>query len=447
MLKVHQLFREVMRNAAILIGGRATNAMLGLAGYAIASRSLGLAGFGLLIVINAFAEAVGDVVKFQSWQTVLNYGAKPLGEGGSHDFQRVLRFSFLLDLISAVTGIAVGCAGVWVVGPWLSLPQELRPAAMLYATSIGFLVSATPSGVLRLYGRFGLLASQINLQSAVWVVGGLIAVAMRAGLAGFLVVWWAGTLAPFLFLFGAAWRELHKRGAMVGFNWRAGHLTRGFPGIWRFALTTNANATIELAFNHFATLIVGGLLDPAQAALWRVAKQIADAVAAPASMVVSALYPEFAKLVAAGDHHTVGRLGLKVIAWIGGTATLLLVVCAFIGGPALALAMGKGFIAAGPVLTWLVGAAVIGVWSAPLEPILVSTGRPGVVFRSKGLAALIYLMLLAPILRTYGLVGGGAATVVAQLAMGAGMLLGVLNWYRDPSSGVGAAQSKPETAA
>src|ERR1051325_349817 len=125
MLKVHQVFREVMRNAAILIGGRATNAVLGLAGLAIASRYLGLAGFGVLVVINAFAEAVGDVVKFQSWQTVLNYGAKPLGEGEGHDFQRVLRFSFLLDLISAVTGIAVGCIGVWFVGPWFNLPDAL----------------------------------------------------------------------------------------------------------------------------------------------------------------------------------------------------------------------------------------------------------------------------------------------------------------------------------
>ncbi len=201
-------------------------------------------------------------------------------------------------------------------------------------------------------------------------------------------------------------------------------------------MTTNANATIELTFNHVSTLLVGGLLNPPQAALWRVAKQIADAVAAPAAMVVNALYPEFAKLRASGDHHTIGKIAARVIVIMGGLATMILVICTFAGGPVLGLFMGKAFVVAGPVLTWLVGASVIGVWAAPLEPILVSIGRPGVIFRSRSVAAAIYLLMLWPVIRMFGLSGAGAGMVIAQLATGTGMLVGVMHWYRDPRTGL-----------
>ncbi|GBQ26493.1 hypothetical protein AA13594_0264 [Gluconacetobacter azotocaptans DSM 13594] len=37
-----------------------------------------------------------------------------------------------------------------------------------------------------------------------------------------------------------------------------------FPGIWRFAFVTNANATLSLVFSHATPLIVGSRLRPAK---------------------------------------------------------------------------------------------------------------------------------------------------------------------------------------
>ncbi len=445
MLKVENLFREVMRNAALLIGGRATNAVLSLGALAVAARGLGLAGFGVLILIHSFAESVSDIVKFQSWQSVLRYGAKPLNDDKPQDLQRLLRFTLILDLLSSVIGVAIGVAGAAVVGPWLKWPHGLAPAAMIYSTSIAFMASATPLGVLRLYSRFDILAGQATVASLVSLVGGLVALALHLGLKGFLVVWWCGVLAAFVFLCAGAWGELHRRGALAGFDWRQGHLTRGFPGIWRFALTTNANATLALTMTHISTLIVGGLLNPSQAALWRVAKLVGDTVAAPADMIVNALYPELAKLFAAGDHHAVGNLALRIGVAVGAVATVMLLVAGFGGGPLLGLTLGKGFAAAGSVLTWQVAAAALSIWALPLEPLLISTGRAGAAFRARLTVTVCYLLCLAPLVQHFGVIGAGVASVGASLLMGAGMMLGVLDWYRDPSTGLARRAQPPRT--
>ena len=76
---------RVLANAAVLLGGRVANAVMGLAAIALTARALGLTGFGVLILIHAFAQFLGETVKFQSWQTVLHYGARPLAEGRPAD--------------------------------------------------------------------------------------------------------------------------------------------------------------------------------------------------------------------------------------------------------------------------------------------------------------------------------------------------------------------------
>ncbi len=106
------LFRKVMANAGLLIGGRSLNAPLSLAYLAISARALGVHDMGVVVLINAYALTIGQIVRFESWQAILHYGSRPLADGRAHDFHRVLRFSLLLDLISAAAGLAVGLLGV-----------------------------------------------------------------------------------------------------------------------------------------------------------------------------------------------------------------------------------------------------------------------------------------------------------------------------------------------
>src|SRR3546814_5022109 len=63
-----------------------------------------------------FAEAVKDLAGFQSWQVVLHYGTHPMKEGNLPLFQRVLRFSLMLDLIGACAGVAIAVICVDLVG-------------------------------------------------------------------------------------------------------------------------------------------------------------------------------------------------------------------------------------------------------------------------------------------------------------------------------------------
>jgi O-antigen/teichoic acid export membrane protein len=422
------LFRKVMANAGLLIGGRSLNAPLSLAYLAISARALGVHDMGVVVLINAFALTVGQIVRFESWQAVLHYGSRPLAEGRGHDFHRVLRFSLLLDLISAAGGLTVGLVGATLFSHLLGWPDQARGLGLAYLTLVVFQVAATPTGILRIFGRFGVLAAQSTVASAVRVAACAAVWAMGGGIGWILAAWYAGTFAAFVVLFAAAWRELARQGHGGAFAAR-GPLTEGFPGIWKFVWATNAASSLEQVFTQTSTLIVGAVVGPAQAALFRIARQFATALAQPAKLVVAALYPELARLKAADDHSGLWRLGAQVGLAAGVVATLIVGLALIFGQPLLRLIMGEGFEAAAPILVWLVAAVAIEIWATPLEPMLVSIGRPGAVVRVRIAVSILYVGALIPLVSTYGLAGAGAATVGAALMMLGGMLVSVVIWY------------------
>ncbi len=422
---VRPILKRVVANAGLLLGGRTVNAILGLAFMAIAGRALGAAELGVFVLIQAFAQFLGEVVKFQSWQTILHYGARPLAEGQVREFQHVLRFTLLLDLASTVLGIAVGVIGAFAFAGALGWGSDEAPAAALYMFSVAFMVSATPLGLLRLFDRFDVLAWQAGLISLIRVVGGVVALALGASMEGFLLAAAVATVGSWLYLAGSAVAELKKRGLLHDFSWR-GPLTAGMPGAWRFAWNTNLASTLDVAFTHVATLIVGALVGPSQAAFWRIGRQVADALAKPAKLLTPALYPELARLRADDRHHAMWRLARNVGLLAGGVALVILGASTLAGPALLTLVMGKAFAPAADVMNWQVGAAVIGVFALPLEPMLISLGKPGAAVRVRLAVSAAFLAALPFLVTRFGLIGAGAGLAAAAGALALGMLWFIL---------------------
>ena len=412
--------RRVLANAGQLLSGRAVNAVVGLAYIALTARSLGKETMGVLVIINAFAQFLGDVAHFESWQTVIAYGTKPLADKDLPRFQQVLRLSLLLDLISSVVGVALGVLGAWLFWEALRWPPGMSGYGALYALSLGVMTPATGVGLLRLFDRFRYLAAEQAVSSFVRMIGCAICALAHAPIQYFLLAWAAGAFASFFYIAAVAVRDLRARGLLTGFRpW--GPTSRGLPGVWRFALSTNFSGTLEVGFTHVLTMAVGAILGPVQAAYWRIGKQVADGMAKPARLMVPALYPELAKLRAAGGQRAMTRLAIQ-IALIGGAAAgVLLMVSLLAGRWILETVMGQAFGAAADVMNWQVAAAAIGVMTLPLEPMLVSMRAAGAALIVRLVVVIAYFAALFPLIRTFGLAGAGAALVASALALGLGM--------------------------
>ena len=120
------ILKRVVTSAGMLLGGRWSSRAE--PGYmAIAARA-GVAELGVPVLIRPSPSSSGDVVKFQSWQTIIpqfrrwmNRCALPAGAA---------RHPGAYDLASTVLGIAVRHRGGVPSQAWLDLAQEAPGAAL-----------------------------------------------------------------------------------------------------------------------------------------------------------------------------------------------------------------------------------------------------------------------------------------------------------------------------
>ncbi|WP_149537902.1 lipopolysaccharide biosynthesis protein [Siccirubricoccus phaeus] len=424
------ILRRILHNAGLVLSGKAAAALLNLAAFGIAMRSLGAEAMGVLVLTHAIAQTAASLVKFQSWQAVLRFGAECLGPARRAEFHALLRFTLGLDLAAAAAGAAVAAAAAWLLGPYLGLPTGTSPIAALYATCTVFLVTATPVGLLRLLDRFDLLARRDALGAAIRLAGAAGAAALGGGLPAFLGAWYAATALGGLALVAAAWGEMARRGLLqrdpAGRRVRA---TVAHPGLWGFTWSTNLMTTLSLGSGHAATLCVGWVLGPAEAAFFSLARQIGEAALKPSRFLTPALYPELSRLAAAHDREALRALlrrGLRLSALV---AVGILLLLAAAGERLLCLVGGEAAVAAWGTMLLLAVAASIGFAGFALEPLLVSVGRHALALRLRGLATIAYLPMALSGLGLFGLEGAGVAAILSALLLLLSQAVSTLRWF------------------
>jgi len=428
------LFRRILRNAGLVLGGKLATALLNLAAFGIAMRSLGAEGMGVLVLVHGFAQTAASFAKFQSWQAVLHFGAGSLGPERRPEFRALLRFTAGLDLGSSIVGAALCAAAAPLFGPAFGWPPEIVPLAALYATGVAFMVTATPTGLLRLFDRFDLLARRDAMGAGFRLAGAGLAAALGTGLPGFLAAWYAATALGGIVLVAAAWRETARRGLLrpdpAG---RRVAAAVAHPGIWGFAWSTNLMTTLSLGSSHVATLCVGGVLGPAAAALFALARQIGEAALKPSRFLTPALYPELARLAAAGDRPALRRLlrrGLRLSAALG---LGLLGILAALGEWLLRLVGGPEGAEAYPLMLLLAAGASIGFAGFALEPLLVSVGRHRLALRLRALSTAAYIPLALAGLWLAGPEGAGLAAMAQAALLLAGQAVPAWRWLHAPT--------------
>ena len=423
------LFRRMLRNAGLVLGGKAATALINLAATALALRSLGVESYGLLVLVHAFVQAAGGVVKFQSWQAVLRYGAPCVEHGRWAEFRALLRFTAGLDLASALAGSAACAALALLLGPAFGWPAELMPAAALYATAVAFRVMAMPTGLLRLFDRFDLLAKRDSAGAVVRLIGAAAAAAMGGGLLAFMAAWYAGAAAGGAMLVATAWREPptpwpHRPGARAA--------PPGHRGAFRHLALRLEH---EPGDHAVARLLARGHADGRRAARAARGGSLRGGAAdrrrdrRPSQFVTPAIYPELARLLAAGRpdraralalHH--GGRGRRS----GGASG-----CA---GPARRASAVADRRAAGDRGPRCRGAARRRggdrLASFALEPLLISAGRPGVALRARAAGTLAYIPAALGGIWLAGLAGAGLASIAVALVMLAGQAIPAARWLR-----------------
>jgi O-antigen/teichoic acid export membrane protein len=393
--------RVLTKNAGVLLGGSAANAVLALLAVALTARALVPAHFGALVVIQSLVNTVNVSVNFQSWQALIKHGAEHLAAGDRRGLEELVKYTVVLDGVTALLGTLVAIVVVQLVGHWAGWQAEVIGLATLYCVVVLFDLSGTPIGVLRLFDEFRLYALFEVVTGLVRFFGVLVAWAWGADLAGFVLVWMSTQVAGSLALIWMGQRTLSKRG--YGDWWRA--KVRHRREVVRFMVYTNLKGSAGVPTKYLDVFLVSAVVSLEAAGVYKVLTQVAQIFTRLGNPIYQAAYPQFAQLIAAGKDRkavaTAMRSGLVIL----GLMILVGVVVVPSSSWWLPMIMGDGYpIAAGAVYLFLSTMALSTVFIS-LTPLITAMGRVREAFIITLMANAIFVPALWGLGLTFGLWG------------------------------------------
>lgn len=408
------LVARIARNTGWLTGARGFTGLLSIVYLGIASRALGLEGFGIFTLVMTYGQLITNLVQFQSIKGVIRFGAHHL-ESKPARLARLFGAMAVFDGLGFLIGAVIAVSAIPIAGRLLHWNGHLELLAGVFAVVLLAASGGTPAGVLRLRNRFDTLAAIEAMGPTIRLCGAAIAWISGGGIAAFLAVWAFAALCQNI----AQWIAMMR---LPGTRVRLGlasfrKAVRENDRLWRFMVMTNFANSLSLFWMQLGTFAIGAVVGPAEAGGFRIAHRIAKGIGNPIELLTRALYPEFARSLAQrADGHIRGMLARTTLTATGLGALLVLLI-ALAGKSLLVLIAGPQFGFAAGLLLLLTVSTALDFGSFALDPYLTAKGRAGLILRVRLVGALTYALILAASLPRCGGTGAGLAAIGASAVM------------------------------
>lgn len=424
---------NIFRNLAWLVGGRGFSAVCSIAYLAILARSLGLKDFGHFSLIFGTAQALVAIAGFQSWQTMVRFGAGAVLERDWPRFARLTWFCGSVDVAGAIMGCTIAAVLFYGLGDALGVDERYVGMGFAFCCAMVWARMTTPNGIVRVRDRFDIGSYVEAVVPAGRLIGATIILLTEASVGRFLFVWASVELLSAV-LYWIAVGRLTPRGQPLVRPAPYREIIAENPGIRGFFGATYVLASLEALSKQGPLLAVGYVLGTSAAGLFRFADQLSQGVGRLSQLVAPAIFPELAKAHSGRQVDEIRRLVSRVSLIAGVSGIVVLILVAALGKPALLLIGGEAYVDAYPILIAGALAASLTLAGSSFEPVLLARGDSvrAMVIRAASLVCLgAALAVLLPI---RGALGAAEAMVVAALFYYALSLAAVRREPRGPAN-------------
>lgn len=395
----HRGLLNILKNVAWLLGGKGFGAVCSIGYLAILSRSLTLKDFGHFSLIFATGLALVALVSFQTWQTVVRFGAGYARKEDWRSFGRLVWLCGAIDVCGALVGTLIAFIVYYGFGGALDLNPEFIGMAFWFNVALLWSRMTTPNGIVRILDRFDLGTYVEAVVPAGRLVASAVIILWGATVGRFLFAWALFDILAGVLYWIVAWRLVPQALSRQNFG-RFRETLAVNSDVPRFFGITYVSTTLDAVYKQGPVLAVGYFLGTSAAGLYRLADQLAQGIGKLSGMLTRAIFPEFALTQTMQTAQVFRRL-VRQVTLIAALSGVVVILCAtFLGEPLLTLIGGRAYQAGAVILVPLVAAASFELASVAYEPMLYATGharRPLVIRFISVVVLVIGGLFLSPI--------------------------------------------------
>lgn len=405
--------RRILGNFGYLLRGRGIAGVMLFGATALSARGLGPVEFGLLVLIQTYAQLVRGLLNFKQFQGIVRYGVPIHDDGNVTALRRLILVSLRIDRDSTIVAFIVALALAPFIGPLIGMDEQHVMLLALYTLVILATGKNAAMGVLRLFDRFDVIGTQMTIGPAIRFVGVVFAWWYDAPLWVYVLILMFSVIVKNLYLMWCGRREYYLQ---IGSSPEGGDNSKAqmseFPGLRNFLWVTYWQSNVDMVPRKVSTMMVGYLLGATDVGMLRLARQLSSLMSKPATLIRTVVFPDLTRSWHQ-DRDDFGMIAFRIAMIAGGAGLFFVVLGYFFGTDLMAILFGEEYIGAATVLTLLLLAASFNLASSSLRSAAYAIGHAGKVLRIHAVSAVIYLGLFFVMTWQFGLWGVGVATCIA----------------------------------
>lgn len=287
------MYKRILKGGGILLSSNAAASILGFIILSLVAKNFSVEEFGIIGIIQSYALTIGTLLNFQTWQTIIKY--YPRTKDDSEYVQSLLKYSFRLDLITAIIAFILGILCLEFLYKVINLPEEYKYCAQIYLLSILTKLNGTATGYLRVQDKYDLFFKSQVFAGIVKLIFVLIALWGNLGLVYIIIAFTFGEVAYDLSL-NLSFYKVLKTDSLSGFFSKSSKLIKQkYQDIFDFSLYSNLISSFDTIIFQADVIIVSSFFGVSYAGCFKMIKVVSGLInrmTGPVSITISPIISE-----------------------------------------------------------------------------------------------------------------------------------------------------------
>lgn len=312
--RTKRLFKNnaIVKHSSILFVTQTIASIIALVITSLQVKSLGMATYGIIAVVAAYATFFDGLLNFQSYNAVIKYGTDALVENNIERLRNYYTIAILQDLITAVIAFLLGHLLLNYASILLNWSQEITKYARIYLIVILFNLVGCANAGLRLNDRFeitGIISIVTNIAKLILTI---IFIVFDLHFVYFLLleigrIFVSNFLTLFLFMI-----TTKKKYGVFPFKKRI-KFDKTFT---KFNVYNNLVSTVDTPTGQFVSLIISRYLGLDAVGIYSILSKLGSIITKITLPVSQSMLPEVSLLVSSKKDGKAWNIGKKMFCYV-----------------------------------------------------------------------------------------------------------------------------------
>ena len=344
--KVEQAFqndfwKKLIKNVTTVLVGNSGSSIINFFVTLIMIHALGNTKYGIFLLALQYMNLLDGIINFQSWAGVIKYGSEAIVDNDEKRLLSIFKSGFMIDIITAVLGTLVAVIILPAISYILKWDNELVFLAMIFSVEIVFHIEGTSVGVLRLFEKFHLTATQSIIAATIkFMLIGIYVLLGGSSLIIITILYVITDVIKHLILVFMAMRVLHEK---IGIRKVLKTPIKRFDkAFFKYTIWTNVGYTVDVPVRYFDVFIIGQI-SVEMVAIYKVFKQMIQILSMLVNPISMAILPQFSELVAKGKEKEAYQKVMKLRNMIFSVGWIVIVASLLVGKPLFNMFLGTEY--------------------------------------------------------------------------------------------------------